>query len=147
MTTLPLVSVIIACRNERALIGTCLDSVLASDYPADHLEILVADGMGVDGPIDMLEEYRIRHSNIRVIDNPRKVVPTGLNLAILLVRGEIIIRIDATRNMLLITSQNVSQCFWRQVQAMRSQGARHGREYPTRLHRFRFAQNVTRRGP
>jgi len=37
---LPLVSVIIPCRNEEKFIGECLDSLIANDYPKDKMEIL-----------------------------------------------------------------------------------------------------------
>jgi succinoglycan biosynthesis protein ExoA len=95
MSALPLVSVIIPCRNEGRRIEACLSSILSSDYPPDRLEILVADGESDDGTRETLEEFCTRHSNIRVIDNPGRTVPKGLNLAIRAARGEIIVRIDA----------------------------------------------------
>ncbi len=96
MTEFPLlVSIIVPCRNERQTIGYCLDSILACDYPIDHLEILVADGLSDDGTRDVLNDYAKRHPNLRIIDNPQKIVPAGLNLAIKVARGEIIIRMDA----------------------------------------------------
>ena len=49
MDNLPFLSVIIPCRNEERLIGTCLDSILANDYFKDRLEVLVMDGMSEDG--------------------------------------------------------------------------------------------------
>ena len=36
----PRVSIVMPCRNEAAYIGPCLDSVLATDYPLDRLEVL-----------------------------------------------------------------------------------------------------------
>ncbi len=91
----PSVTVIIPCRNERNFIVPCLDSILGSDYPENQLEIIVADGMSDDGTRDLLLEYCSRHPAIRMIDNPGRIVPTGLNLAIREARGEIIVRIDA----------------------------------------------------
>ena len=41
---LPLVSAIIAMRNEEAFIRKCLTSLANQDYPAELLEILVIDG-------------------------------------------------------------------------------------------------------
>jgi glycosyltransferase involved in cell wall biosynthesis len=46
MTTkndLPLVSIIIPCRDEEKFIGKCLDSIVAQDYLKERLEILVFD--------------------------------------------------------------------------------------------------------
>ena len=33
---LPLVSIIIPCRNEEKFIGKCLDSILGQDYPKEN---------------------------------------------------------------------------------------------------------------
>jgi glycosyltransferase involved in cell wall biosynthesis len=95
MTHLPFVSVVIPCRNERGFIEPCLDSLLASQYPHERLEILVADGMSNDGTRESLQAYAARHPQIRLIDNPKKIVPTGLNQAIKAARGEVIVRMDA----------------------------------------------------
>ena len=45
----PLVSVIMPVRNEAAYIERSLGAVLAQEYPADCLEILVVDGLSSDG--------------------------------------------------------------------------------------------------
>jgi glycosyltransferase involved in cell wall biosynthesis len=95
MNSLPLVSLIIPCRNERKNIRQCLDSILACDYSVGHLEILIADGMSDDGTREILNDYASRFPAIRIIDNPQKITPTGLNSAIKAARGEIIIRLDA----------------------------------------------------
>jgi succinoglycan biosynthesis protein ExoA len=91
----PFISVIIPCRNEAAFLGKCLDSVLASDYPANRMEVIVADGMSTDGTRDLLAGYSRRFTNIRMIDNPRQITPAGLNRAIEASQGQIIARVDA----------------------------------------------------
>lgn len=45
----PFISIIIPCLNEEKFIGDCLNSIIANDYPGDHLEALVIDGMSEDG--------------------------------------------------------------------------------------------------
>src|SRR5436309_3312146 len=91
----PLVSVVLPCRDERDHIGRCLDSILATDYPADRLEVLVADGRSGDGTRAIVERYAALHRGIHLVDNPEGIVPTGLNRAIRVARGEIIARPDA----------------------------------------------------
>jgi GT2 family glycosyltransferase len=91
----PLLSAVVPCRDERDHIGRCLDSILATDYPAERLEVLVADGRSGDGTREIVERYAARHSAIRLVDNPERIVPTGLNRAIRAARGEIIVRLDA----------------------------------------------------
>src|SRR5437870_11183795 len=100
----PLVTVIIPCRNEAAHIEACLSSVLAQEKPQGGFEIIVADGMSEDGTREILarlEEQVGGQSSvvggpvIRVIDNPGRIVSTGLNMAIGAAHGEIVIRMDA----------------------------------------------------
>jgi glycosyltransferase involved in cell wall biosynthesis len=90
-----IVSVIIPMRNEEKYIARCLTSILENDFPLDQLEILVADGRSSDRSREIVAEFAMRFSQVRVIDNPRGIVPTGLNLAIQQARGKFIIRMDA----------------------------------------------------
>lgn len=129
-TSLPKVSIIIPCRNERHTIVECLDSILASDYPRELLEILVADGMSDDGTRPLLEEYSREHPTVRVIDNPQKIVSPGLNRAILAASGEIIVRIDAHSE---YARDYIRQC----VEVMRETGADNvGGAWRTRAHGY-----------
>jgi glycosyltransferase involved in cell wall biosynthesis len=89
------VSIIIPCRNEEKFVGKCLDSVLAHDYPSDQMEVLIADGMSTDNTRKILEGYTQRFPQVRWFDNPKKIVPTGLNILIRQAEGEIIVRLDA----------------------------------------------------
>jgi len=91
----PLVSVIIPCRNEAQSIGRCLDSVLASDYPRERMEVIIADGMSRDGTRKRIDRYAARDRRVRRIDNPARTTPHGLNRAIAAARGELILRLDA----------------------------------------------------
>ena len=60
----------------------------------DQIEILVADGMSTDGTREIVLEYQKNHPHLFLIDNPGKIVPTAMNLALQRARGEIIIRVD-----------------------------------------------------
>ena len=51
------VSVIIPCREEEKYIAQVLRSILANDYPQDHLEVLVVDGMSTDGTREIVAEF------------------------------------------------------------------------------------------
>jgi len=82
MTELPLVSIIVPCRNEEYFISKCLDSILDSDYPKEKLEVLVIDGISSDGTNTILQEYTQRYPLIRVIMNPRRITPVAFNIGI-----------------------------------------------------------------
>lgn len=94
MELLPLVSVIMPVRNEKAYIERSLGAALGQDYPADRLEILVVDGMSDDGTREYIRALQPAHPNLRLIDNPRRIVAPGLNTGIRQSRGEIIVRVD-----------------------------------------------------
>jgi len=90
------ISVIIPCRNETRHIPEFLDSLLIQDLDPDwQLEILVADGLSDDGTREALRQYSETTPIVRVIDNPGRIVSTGLNAAICGATGEVIIRMDA----------------------------------------------------
>lgn len=91
----PLVSIVLPCRNEQGYIQDCLESALNQEPPDGGFEILVADGMSTDGTREYLRKMAKQHPNLRVLDNPGRIVSTGLNAAIKVARGEIIIRMDA----------------------------------------------------
>src|SRR5512146_286819 len=91
----PLVTIVVPCRNEERYIVECLDSILACDYPSDRLEVLVVDGMSDDGTRAVLADYAARNPLVRMLDNPRRITPVALNLAIRAARGEVIVRMDA----------------------------------------------------
>jgi succinoglycan biosynthesis protein ExoA len=91
---MPFVSVILPIRNEARFIQRGLEAVLGQDYPPDRLEVIVADGMSTDGTREVVGSFQARHPNVRVVDNPKRIVPTGLNVAIRLAKGEILVRVD-----------------------------------------------------
>jgi len=89
------ITIVIPCRNEAGCIAEALDSILAQDLSGMEWEALVADGMSDDGTRAILDRYAAREPRIRVIDNPSRAVPAGLNAAIREARGEIVLRMDA----------------------------------------------------
>jgi glycosyltransferase involved in cell wall biosynthesis len=86
---------VVPCRNEVAYVGPLLDSILASEYPHDRLEVLVVDGMSDDGTRPVIADYASRHQVIQLLDNPKRTTPCALNLGISRARGTIVMRMDA----------------------------------------------------
>jgi glycosyltransferase involved in cell wall biosynthesis len=89
------VSIAIACRNESKHIQTFIDSLLTQDLDGFDWEIIIADGASDDGTRELLSEVARRNPRILIIDNPSRIVSTGLNAAIRAARGQIILRMDA----------------------------------------------------
>lgn len=92
------VSVIIPTRNESGYITETLRSVFAQDYPANLVEVIIADGESDDDTRAVVEQLIIDHPNVRLIPNPERVVSYALNYAILESKGELIIRMDSHSN-------------------------------------------------
>jgi succinoglycan biosynthesis protein ExoA len=90
----PFVSVVVPVRNEAGFIAALVDAVMAQDYPADRFEVIVADGLSIDGTKEILDGLQARYPRLVVVENPGRIVPTGLNLAVARARGEVIVRID-----------------------------------------------------
>ena len=89
------VSVIIPTRNEENFIIETLNSILNQDYPLSQMEIIVADGESDDATASLVNSYVQKYENVRLINNPERVVPFALNYAIKEAVGELIIRMDS----------------------------------------------------
>jgi succinoglycan biosynthesis protein ExoA len=90
----PFVSVILPIRNEGKFIQKTLDAVLHQNYPRDRYEILVSDGQSTDQTREIIGCLQRASSHLKLIDNPGKIVSTGLNAALFAAKGEVIIRVD-----------------------------------------------------
>lgn len=88
-------SIIIPCRNEENFIGKCLDSIIAQDYPKEEMEVLVINGASEDKTKEIVGNYSRKYPFIKLLENPQRFTPFGLNLGIKNAKGEIIIRMDA----------------------------------------------------
>jgi len=86
----PLCSVVIPVRNEEKFIVKCLDSIINIDYPKEMLEVLVVDGMSIDGTRNIIRDYIQQYSFIKLLDNTKKITPIAFNIGIQQAKGKII---------------------------------------------------------
>ena len=114
--TLPSVTLIMPIRNEAAFIERSLGAVLAQDYPAELLEVLVVDGMSDDGTRDIVAQMLEDRPSSRLLDNPRRIVPTAMNIGLEDASGDVIVRVDGHA---VVEPDFVSQC----IQALDETGA------------------------
>jgi glycosyltransferase involved in cell wall biosynthesis len=91
----PKVSIVIPCRNERHFIEPCLASTLSQQIPDGSFEVIIADGQSTDGTRQILNRAAMQDPRILVLDNPGRIVSSGLNAAIRVARGKFIVRMDA----------------------------------------------------
>jgi glycosyltransferase involved in cell wall biosynthesis len=101
------VSVIMPVRNEASFIARSLTAVLTQEYPADLMEVIVVDGMSDDGTRELINALQAINKNLRLIDNPRMIVPAAMNLGIEQARGDVILRVDGHT---IIASDYVREC-------------------------------------
>ncbi|HEX5310169.1 glycosyltransferase family 2 protein [Aquabacterium sp.] len=89
------ISVIVPCRNERDHIDVFCASVLEQRIPEGwDLEVLIADGRSDDGTRERLSHWVQQDPRFALIDNPGRIVSTGLNRCIERARGSFIVRLD-----------------------------------------------------
>jgi len=99
-TMKPMVSVVIAARNESRSIGECLTSLMEQDYDPGLYEVIVADDQSTDGTQDILARFTSAWNSLKVISIhtvPADVSPKkhALVQAIDSASGDIILQTDA----------------------------------------------------
>jgi poly-beta-1,6-N-acetyl-D-glucosamine synthase len=94
-TTAPRVSVLMVVRNEEAVIAGKLKNVLSLDYPPEKLEVVVVSDGSDDRTPAILSDFA-QNPRVRIVIKP--VISgkaCGLNDAIQLARGEVLLFTDA----------------------------------------------------
>ncbi len=66
----PPITVIIPARNEEANIERCLRSLLAQDYPANRLKVLVIDDHSADDTAAIVRAIATQHPQVSLISSP-----------------------------------------------------------------------------
>jgi len=88
------VSVVLPVHNGARTIGAALRSILDQRYPGT-LEVVVADGMSTDGTREIVQAVAAADTRVRLVDNPQRSTPAGLNAAIRASAGPVVVRCDA----------------------------------------------------
>jgi len=91
----PSVSLIVAAHNEDSVIERRLVNLLALDYPADELEIVVASDESTDRTDELVEAIAAGEPRVRLLRCPRGGKVAAQNQAVRETRGEILAFSDA----------------------------------------------------
>ena len=86
-------SVLVPVYNERRHIERALEAMREQTY-AGATEFVFADGGSDDGTRELLDQAAAADSRLRVYDNPRRTVTSGLNVALAHARGRWVARMD-----------------------------------------------------
>jgi len=97
LTEFPKVSIIIPCFNEEKTIGGLLKAIQKQDYPLSSIEIVIADAFSTDETKKKISEFIKSNPSVivKVVDNAKQTIPSGVNCAAKAAKGEILIRLDA----------------------------------------------------
>jgi glycosyltransferase involved in cell wall biosynthesis len=90
---LPFVSVILPILNEENFLEDAVSSILAQDY-SGKFEIVLAVAPSQDRTREIADELQRQNSTIVVVGNPSGRTAAGLNAALQISRGEVIVRLD-----------------------------------------------------
>jgi succinoglycan biosynthesis protein ExoA len=93
----PVISIIVPCYNEQDTIQLLLQAIYDQDYPRQEMEVVIADGLSTDNTRQEIAHFQQTHPDliVRVVENPKRIIPAGLNQATMAARGDILIRLDA----------------------------------------------------
>ncbi len=89
------ISVICPCLNEEKFIEECIKSLLLQDVQTDSMEVIFVDGGSTDNTKKILQHYIDKYPQLRILDNPKHIAPTAMNIGINAAQGKYIVRIDA----------------------------------------------------
>jgi len=91
------VSVIIPAYNAQDTVVSCLQSVLALDYPKDKLDITIVDDGSTDATYATLQDYLAKNpsKNVRILQQSNSGKARALNHALQTIKGEYFACLDA----------------------------------------------------
>ncbi|NNC99273.1 MAG: glycosyltransferase [Gammaproteobacteria bacterium] len=95
ITTLPAVTVIIPTFNEESFIVECINSLVDGNYPLERMELLVVDGHSNDQTQKKVLDLAAEHGIIKLLQNPKRIVPAAVNVAIAAATHDILVWVGA----------------------------------------------------
>lgn len=95
-TFFPSVTVIVAIRNERDMLRRRLTNLLAQEYPAERLDVIVVCNGSVDGSEEIAREIALTEPRVRFLTSPAERGKSGaINLASAHTPADVIVFADA----------------------------------------------------
>ncbi|MFC3686820.1 glycosyltransferase [Aquipuribacter hungaricus] len=88
----PTLTVVIPARDEIERWPAVLERLRAQTLQPD--QVVVADGTSTDGSREWLDRVAADDPSFVVVDNPRRVVPAALNVALAAATGDLVARMD-----------------------------------------------------
>lgn len=93
------VSVCVIAYNEESTLKGLLAGIVKQDYPHDRMEIVLIDSASEDGTKALMQSFQAQYEKeflaVQVLDNPKKTLPCGWNIALEHFTADVILRVDA----------------------------------------------------
>lgn len=98
------ITVCVIAYNEERTLGSILGDIAAQDYNHGDIEVILVDSASTDKTKTIMREFAQKNNSkaegfgfrdVRVLDNPKKILPAGWNVALSEYSGEAIVKIDA----------------------------------------------------
>lgn len=97
-----LVSFAIVAYNEEQTLPRLLRDLVAQDYPHEKIEVLLIDSMSEDGTRKIMRDFAAESHDfyrVHVLENQKKNIPSGHNVALKHYTGDALVRLDAHASM------------------------------------------------
>lgn len=95
-------TICVIAYNEEKSIRTILNCISRQDYDHNLCEVILVDGASTDNTRTIMQEYADNNSRLDspfkrvvVLDNPKKTLPSGWNVALAEYKCDVIIKVDA----------------------------------------------------
>ena len=90
------ISFIVVAYNAAASLPLLLGDLRAQTLPPEQLEVLLVDSASTDGTRRVMEQFSAGAPfPVRVLENPRRWLASGINIALRAASGDAVIRLDA----------------------------------------------------
>lgn len=92
-----IVTFIIVALNAAEHLGSLLSDLKNQDYDHKKVEVILVDSISLDNTKQIMEEFASSNDFLRtvVLDNPKRTLPCGWNIALHNSSGDIVLRVDA----------------------------------------------------
>ena len=93
---LPTISIVLPTLNEESFILNTLSALIAQDYPAALIQILVIDGGSMDATVEGIQDCMVKFpGRIQLFHNPDRLASSARNIGIANSTGDFVLFMDA----------------------------------------------------
>ena len=91
-------SFVVVARNAEKTLDNLFEDLERQTYPHERIEIILVDSASSDQTREIMDRFAREHRSfheIKVLENQKRTLPCGWNIALTHATGEVILRVDA----------------------------------------------------